>query len=246
MKKVSKTPVNRARNSSGSCASNLTPEPAKAPLESIYSVSCDSRTLFAEAQRQEISRLTQIQAPPYILPRLLADEEWYLGKCSKGELEMCLMYELSREVPLWRQMVLNYRLIDKGNRPTAILNFMQFFSHLVWLDRFPDWPAEPWQLSKHRVNKNNPMDKWRALFADLDALRADAPPPTRNTTLTTKNGGTYLHSYLHIDLRESPTSIKLQFAKWLKYWTKNRVRLQLKPEVRRPLQNDCNGSESID
>jgi hypothetical protein len=233
-KKTRKKPARKAKKAS----TDSWFEEERKHLEKIQSQknvlpdnSADSRNrvAFYDCRGREIERLTQIPSPDFKRSVSLPHEEWDFRACPEEEWDMCLEYELSREVPLWRTMVHNYRLIE-GRNPTAVLNLIMYFSHLVNLVSFPEWPVKPWLALKQRSMQKNPLEAWRSLFADCDSLAEDAPPPSKITNIEIKYGKPYLYGNLQIDLSQNPTLIKRQFSNWLTHWG---TKCDVKPVERR-------------
>jgi len=169
---------------------------------------------FYDARGLEIQRLTKLRPPDYLSVRALTQDEWCFESVENEDCQECLEYEMSREVSLWRTMVYNYRQVDQ-HRPDSVLNLILFFSHLLELKSYPDWPTKPWSAQKHRRQKS-PVSDYTSLFADLDVLAGVEPSLQQRAELRVKYGRPLLHSYLQIDLSQPTALLERQFSSWLK------------------------------
>ena len=163
-----RVPNDEKAQSAFEAISRLNAEMAKATERS-------NRILHDAYLNEELRKLTLLPPPDYKLPVPPPPEEWDFRSCPEEERDMCLEYELSREVPLWRTMVHNYRLVDEGKNPTAVLNLIMTFPHLVSLVSFPEWPKKPWLALSQRSIQKSLWEDWSSLFADCDSLAEDAP-----------------------------------------------------------------------
>ena len=199
-----------------------------------------NRLWYAAFRKEELRKLTERPAPDYELPIPLPPEEWDFRSCPKDELEMCLEYELSREVAQWRQVAFNYRQLSKEGKIQVELGECYGLSILfpyLNLTRFPEWPNKPWlALNPITRRENVKWHGWSSLYADTICLLNETPFPGANE-VRKKFGKVIIYPRFQIDLTQMDATIKRAFSDYLE---KFREKIEIKPVERRGTSTEVN------
>ena len=177
--------------------------------------------VWTDSDREnELKRLTRFPAPEFKIPAPLPSEEWDFRSCPDEEKEMCLKYELSREVGLWRQMAHNYRLkAARESEGELRISYFMLRAHFPCLDlapHFPEWPETPWLSLDRKLRKESLEPRfWSSLTADF-SFPAVTPPTYPK--VEKKHGKDILYTHFEIDLTETDNTIKRDFSDWLDHF----------------------------
>jgi hypothetical protein len=228
-KKPQVKPIGKTRNSSVVPMPDDQPPKPKDPILTKDFSLCDLppeilNRVWNDSDREEaLKRLTRLPAPQHKTPVPIPREEWdfsSLRTSTEEQREMCLKYELSREVKLWRQMAYNFRVnIAHENEDEMRISYFMLRAHFPCLDlapHFPEWPDMPWLALDQELREDSLETRfWPSLRADSTFPLVTYPPYQ-----TKRHAKDILYANFQIDLTESDKTIKDDFSDWLNYFRK--------------------------